>query len=310
MDYACGEMDLPEAFTDRVKRTFGETGLAWLAGLPDLLDKLSKRWSLTLEPHFPELNYNYLAPALRDDGRPVVLKLGVPNPELTSEIAALQHFAGQAVVIPLEADPEIGAILLDRIEPGDPLINLQDDERATAIAAHLMTRLHRQPDENITFLKIADWGKGLMRLRNIFNGGTGPFPVSLVDRAERLFGELNESQGEQVLLHADLHHWNILSSFRSEWQAIDPKGLIGEREYEAGAWLRNPIPFLLDWTDVRRVLQRRVDQFAELLGFDPQRVLAWSQYQAVLSAWWSYEESDPLWEQSLEIAKAIASISP
>lgn len=234
---------------------------------------------------------------------PVVLKVGVPNPELTSEIAALQHFNGEGAVKLFAAIPEDGALLLEKLEPGEPVLDLDDDRSATSIAAGLIRQLHRPPPENGPFPSITDWGRGLDRLRATFKGGNGPFPARLVDRAEQLIAELVISQGEPVLLHADLHHWNVLSAGRSEWLAIDPKGLIGEREYEAGAWLRNPIPALLDWTDARQIIRRRVDLFVEILGFDRQRMLAWSLYQAVLAAWWSYEESDPDWRVMIHIAE-------
>jgi streptomycin 6-kinase len=299
---------LPDTFTDHIQRTFGQAGEAWLEELPALLDELSQRWSLVVDPPFPGISYNFVSPAYMKDNTPAVLKIGVPNPELTSEIAALRHFDGKGAVKLLEADPEVGALLLESIEPGNPLLDLNDDERATSIAAQVMNKLHQSPPTNGAFPTITDWGRGLKRLRSTFNGGSGPFPGQLVDRAERLLEELAASQGEQILLHADLHHWNILASQRSEWLAIDPKGLLGEREYEVGAWLRNPIPSLLDWPQNQHVLRRRIDQFANILGFDRQRMLCWSQYQAVLSAWWSYEEANPNWKQMLAIAELILSV--
>jgi streptomycin 6-kinase len=39
----------------------------------------------------------------------------------------------------------------------------------------------------------------------------------------------------------DLHHYNVLSDSGRGWLAIDPKGLVGEVEYEVGAAIRNPI---------------------------------------------------------------------
>lgn len=66
------------------------------------------------------------------------------------------------------------------------------------------------------------------------------FPRKLIDFALKASKELLVSSGEQVLLHGDLHHYNILSSARNSWLAIDPKGGIGEREYEICALMRNP----------------------------------------------------------------------
>jgi streptomycin 6-kinase len=108
-----------------------------------------------------------------------------------------------------------------------------------------------------------------------------------------------------VLLHGDLHHWNILSARRSSWLAIDPKGVVGEPAYETGAWIRNPFPDLLRWQNAREVIVRRIDQFANELALDRDRIQSWSFYQAVLAAWWSYEEGDPGWENSLAVADLI-----
>ncbi len=112
--------------------------------------------------------------------------------------------------------------------------------------------------------------------------------------------------GEPTLLHGDLHHWNILSSQREPWLAVDPKGLIGEPEYETGAWLRNPFPQILEQGDPVEITKRRVDQFAAELDFDRQRVLAWGVYQAVLAAWWSWEEGSGDWKHLVAIAELIA----
>ena len=43
--------------------------------------------------------------------------------------------------------------------------------------------------------------------------------------------ELAPTQGEQVLLHQDLHADNVLAAQREPWLVIDPKPLVGEREF-------------------------------------------------------------------------------
>ena len=52
------------------------------------------------------------------------------------------------------------------------------------------------------------------------------------------------------------------------WLAIDPAGVVGEREYGPGALLRNPWPGLLELPHPGRVLRRRTDQLAEALDLD------------------------------------------
>ena len=151
-----------------------------------------------------------------------------------------------------------------------------------------------------------DWGKGFQRMRDRFRRGTGPFPSKLVERAEDLYRELAGSAQSEVVLHGDLHHWNILSAERQPWLAVDPKGVIGEPAYEVGAWLRNPIDRL--GADVNPVgtFNRRVDQFSSHLGIELERLRGWGIAQAVLSAWWGYEDHDPNWRIGLSWAETIA----
>jgi len=111
-----------------------------------------------------------------------------------------------------------------------------------------------------------------------------------------------------VLLHGDLHHENILAAQRQPWLAIDPKGIIGEAAYETGSWLRNPYPGLMKLPQPGRTLARRIDQFAEKLGFERARIRDWAVAQAVLSVWWGIEDFGYVEDEALAIAELLASI--
>ncbi len=300
---------IPKAFSQSVIELHGPTGTAWLDQLPSMLDELARRWSLTLAPPFEPLSYNYVMPALRADDRPVVLKVGVPNPELSTEIEALRLFDGRGSVMLLDDDPELGALLLERLEPGEPLTSLDEDEKATSIAVDVMQQLWREIPADHPFPTIAKWAEGLKRMRRTFDGGCGPFPEDLVERAEASFKDLLANPLQAVLLHGDLHHGNIISAEREPWLALDPKGVVGEAAYEVGAFLRNPMPQLLQATDPGRLLSRRVDQMAEKLEFDRGRLLRWGIAQAVLSAWWSYEDHGHGWEPAIACARYLTAIA-
>ena len=152
------------------------------------------------------------------------------------------------------------------------------------------------------FHDIWEWMQGLERLRSAFGGGTGPFPADLVERAEAL---LATPSGEKAVLHGDLHHYNILSAGREPWLAIDPKGIVGEPEYEAAAFLRNN---LLDQPEPRSVLSARIDQLADEAGLDRERMIGWGLADRVLSAWWSFEESGRADESDLAVAAMYAEL--
>ena len=296
---------LPALFRRTIHELYGERGDAWLASLPELLADCARRWSLTLAPPFPNLSYNYVVPAVRAGGAEVVLKAGPPNRELLTEIAALRVYDGRGSAHLLDADPAWGVLLLERLRPGVPLTAVTDDEAATLIAAQVMRQLWRPAPPDHPFPTVAGWAAGLLRLRQTFAGGVGPFPADLVAVAESLFAELLSSMADPVLLHGDLHHDNILQAQRQPWLALDPKGVIGEPAYELGALLRNPLPQLLAHPQPARVLARRVDLLAEFFGLARERIVGWGVAQAVLSAWWSYEDHGHGWEPALTIARLL-----
>jgi len=288
-------MELPTVFVNNVRTAFGAAGDAYLRDLPHLLTVFAQRWELTLLPAFPNLSYNYVAPAVRRDGSEAVLKLGVPHRELRSEVAALTHYAGAGCARLLAADADHGALLLERLRPGDLLRAhvYTDDVQSTTILAEVMAALWRPAPAAHELLTIAVWAAELATLRPTFGGGAGPFPPHLVDIAEHLFAELLASCTTPVVLHGDLHHENVLAAQGGRWLAIDPKGVVGEREFEVYALLRNPLGWPLAQPDPARVLRRRIDQVADRLGLDRERMRLWSVAQCVLSAWWDYSDSNP-----------------
>jgi streptomycin 6-kinase len=298
---------LPERFVKSTLDLFDEQGQAWLDHLPEHLAMLEKRWGIRLDLPF-ELSYNYVAPGTRADGSEVVLKTWLVNVEMLSEMESLRLWNGRGIVRLIEQalDGPSGAMLLERLRPGIPLAEVEDDDMATRIAAGVMRQLWlpAPPDPQGLLCTAAGWAKGMEKLRQEFQGGTGPYPRHLIEAAERLFAELLASTGPMLLLHGDLHHWNILSASREPWLALDPKGLIGEAEYEPGALLRNRWPETAGMAEVKRYNHRRLAILCEVLEADRQRVLSWSIAQAVLSAWWSYEDHHQVDQSTLYLAEA------
>jgi streptomycin 6-kinase len=295
---------IPDAFARTTRHIHGTAGEEWLQRLPGLLRDCAERWSLIVGPPFEPLTYNYVAPAELADGTEAVLKAGVSGPEILREIEALRACAGEGTVRLLAADRAQGVFLLERVTPGRPLSEVKEEEKAVSIACSVMRRMWRPVPPDGPFLSVAEWAAGLQRLRDRFDGGTGLLPVVLVERAEGLFADLLSSMDEPVLLHGDLHHYNILASGREDWLAIDPKGVTGEPAYEIGPFLYNPHG-IGQRPSLRELLARRIDQFSAELGIDRRRLQAWGFAQAVLSAWWILEDYGRGWEGAIAVAEAL-----
>lgn len=300
---------LPTEFQRTIMDGYGARGERWLMDLPALLARLAQRWSLELLPHY-DLSYNYVAPAVRAGGTPVVLKVGVPNVELISEMTALRHYDGRGMVRLLESDEEAGALLLERIIPGVPLAEVKDDDVATRIAADVMTRyIIPAPGDPDGKLRTAEgWSRGFTRLRQTFDGTTGPYPQRIVEQAERSAEEILATAGPPMLLHGDLHHWNILTSERDGWLALDPKGVVSEAEMEVCQWMMNQWPDGAGLSALRAQAQRRISIFHEVLGWDPQRLRMHTLVRAVLSTWWTYEDHKRVDVKGIAFMEAVADL--
>ena len=277
-------MNLPPAFVNNVIQAFGQSGERFLADLPNLIAEASRRWNLTLgEPY--SLSYNYVCKATRKDGSFAVLKIGVPNGELTSEINTLRLYAGKGACRLFGSDPEAGMLWLECLDPGTTLATLENDDQATGIAAGLMCAIQRPAPAGGAFLSLRGWFDELKNLRPRFGGSTGPFPEKTVETVEELLRDLFAEDGPQVLLHGDFHHFNILLSGRG-WLVIDPKGVVGPAEYEVGPLLMNPWGKMPAEQNAILRTQRRIAILAERTGFDPQRLQAWAICHSLLSALW------------------------
>jgi streptomycin 6-kinase len=297
-------MNLPADFLHNIHTAFGVDGKQWLENLPSLLEEAAQKWELTLgEPLL--LSYNYVCAAKRADGTDVVLKLGVPNRELKSELAALRLFNGDGACRLLEADDDRYMFLLERLKPGEMLTTLKDDEEATHIAADVMTHLWRKPPSDEGFIKLSEWFAALDGLRPRYAGGTGPFPKWLVERVESLLPELFADPNPPVLMHGDFHHFNVLSSERG-WLAIDPKGVIGPAGYECGPLLMNPIPDFPYRPEAVRQTERRIAILSERLGFTREHIRDWGLCHCLLSGWWDLAEDDTGSEYTVGCAQVLA----
>jgi streptomycin 6-kinase len=171
---------------------------------------------------------------------------------------------------------------------------LDDEDAITRTAAQVMQKLWKPAPTTHNFTTLTRWANGLNQLRNLFNGGYGPFPPALVDRAQGLFRELLSGDVEHTLIHGDLHTGNILLSARG-WLTIDPKGVVGLPLYDAGNFVNDLDP-LGDAAAERHATLRRASVLAETLGVDRREILTWAVAHAVLSGWWSYEDHGAGWE--------------
>lgn len=105
----------------------------------------------------------------------------------------------------------------------------------------------------------------------------------LIDAALHYIADLKDTQGEQVLIHQDLHGDNVLAAEREPWLVIDPKPLSGEREFALAPIIRS-----FEFGHSRDEALYRLDRLSDELQLDRDRALGWAVAQTVA---WSFGSS-------------------
>lgn len=251
-------------------------GRAWLDTLDDIVDECSARWSLAVGQPFGDGNVALAVAVTTQEGEPAVLKIDYPDVEAEWAADALRAWDGDGAVQLVAEDRRHRALLVERCLPGTPLTHTDPDE-ALDVMVDLLPRLWRpaRPPFGAVADECRRWASALGER---WRAGGEPFPRDLLELGRRLLGELPATQGEQVLVHQDLHGGNVLGAQRQPWLAIDPKPLLAEREFALAPVIRSP-----ELGAGRDHLVRRLDRLTGELGLDRHRSACWAFAQTV--AW-------------------------
>ena len=184
------------------------------------LELKAVEWNVSLEETL-ETPSSLLGFGVRDGVR-VVLKITKLAGDESHSGEVLKAYGAEGAVRVYES--ETGAVLLERLEPGEQLVDVVkrgEDDKATKILAEVIAKLanHEAPAICPT---VADWGRGFDRY---LQSGDRQIPRDTVQKARGLFQELASTQRNTMLLHADLQHYNVLSDNERGWIVIDPKGV-------------------------------------------------------------------------------------
>lgn len=296
---------LPKDFKERIINTCGERGFVWINNLPKVIKHAKNIYNLSDIRPLTNLSFNYTTRAKQKNGQSIIAKFCLPGIAVDNEVDALSQMQGDGIVKLIEYDRKQGILLLEECRPGNTLATVDNDSDATYIAADIIKKIQKPASDEIKFPTTYDWFSRLddeINLPSVFSN-------KYLDKARSIASELHSRPGMQVLLHGDLHHFNIVSAERQLWLAIDPKAVIGPAEYECGAFLRNPVPQIAASLNLNQILANRIDIFAETLGFDRRIILGWGYAQAILACVWCINMKSDDWRIFIKCAEALDKLS-
>ena len=251
-----------------------------------------ERWSVRLGEPYPDSHLALVVPVTMLDESDAVLKIQYPGRESEQEAAALRHWNGDGAVRLLDYDDDRHALLLERCVPGTHLAE-RGSEETLDVMIGLLPRLWKPASAPFQPLAM-EAQRWVRQLPSRWERAGRPFERELVDVAVDLLESLSTSQGDQVLVHQDLHGDNVLGSKREPWLAIDPKPLVGEREFGVA-----PITRSFELGHSPELVEHRLDRLTRELGLDRDRARGWTVAQTLA---WAFE-GDRVLPRHVEIAR-------
>ena len=289
-------IDFQSTFKNNIIDINGEKGRKWLESLDGIVGDLTKKWNLSNLEVFPNLTFNYVLSAVKDKSIPVVLKVGIKHQLLAREAEMLRFFENYGAVRLIDSCD--GALLLQKCVPGYSLMDYfpNDEEKSIEIIANVIKRLHSSSQEQKNLREI-------ISLKELLNELYLPPKIAkdYLDKARRFAEFLLETTTENVILHGDLHHDNIIYDDSDQgWKIIDPSGVIGDPVYEYTSFMINPIDKIWKCDNALSIIENRLQKFSKIADIDPLRLKQWTFVKAVLCLIWTEDTQN---QDRLELVK-------
>ena len=268
--------------------------------------------TLTLGRPTEEIKVNYIAYVEMGNGEEAVLKVGVPHGDFSAEMEALAIYEGRGINRLIDCDKALNAMLLERLRPGKMLDSVENVREQSEIAARILQDLHATPPpSNHTLPHFMDWMRSAFAdARNCKDPERARGYIEQIPRVESMMGILMGADEPQILLHGDLHHWNILSDADRGWLAIDPKGVIGASCLDVGRFINNAMGFGETAAEKREILLEAVAVFSDVLGENEERMFAGAFCDKIMGSSWSLkQEPDEREASSQEALKVMVEMA-
>jgi streptomycin 6-kinase len=261
-----------EAVRQRLISRFGSEVESWFETLPDVLAVLAATWRIDLGAPVPRGSMSVVLRCRTEDHRPAVLKISPDRLRIATEVRSLRQWNTDRTPTVLAADEHAGALLMEAIEPGTPLV-VSGKQAAVDEVGGLLTSLHATGDVGGSYPTVAD------RCRHLFASGAKPYerqprladvvPPPLYERGRRLAEQLAEDGLPTVLLHGDLTPSNLLDGGAERGLvAVDPAPCVGDAAFDA-------VDLLLWQAEDVETIEARAERLAAATGYSTDRLLAW-----------------------------------
>lgn len=275
-------MILPNEYVEQMKKRMGDDADVWFAEAAHHLQVLIEKWQLT-DLKVLDLSYNIIYSGFAKNHGDIILKLCSPGKEFDTERQALKELNNNLMVKTIDVDVEHRGILLELLKPGNSLWTEAYDNRLN-IAAPILAETGQKHYEG-DYPHHKDW---LQKVKTYVDKHYPEHEISEhLDFAWNNYNRLYQSGNDEMLLHGDLHHGNILKG--DQWKVIDPKGVIGCSTLEVGRYMNNQIG---EAVELDSCIDEMISSFSKAFDCNAQLIVLSFYMDMVLSTSWFFEDHE------------------
>jgi streptomycin 6-kinase len=279
----------PQELVTHISAICGDRGEKWFESLPQIIKLLERRWNVSVAEPFPGIEFNFVAPAKRESGEDVVVKIAPPfeRVEIFCEGKYLRSRDGSGAAKLLAEVRELRSILIERALPGKALFKHFEKDPAGCVrpAIEVMHSILRAPPTDMTDVQTLDsWFNNFRRYKST------NFPKDYAEKAFEIYERLSVQPGRSFYLHGDFHPGNIVTSHRTPFLAIDPKGVVGHIGYDIAVFLNNLSWWQKEQSGAHDLLQSTIGQFSAAFNMNEREIREWAFAYMVIGQWWNFDD--------------------
>jgi streptomycin 6-kinase len=289
----------------------GEAGAAWLQHLDATVSRVAANWDLQVGRVLDGGSGALVAEVSMPGDIAAILKIAVPDPDLsTIEADVLRAAGGRGYARLYHHNRADRAMVVERLGPPMWQQNWPQHQQLPLYCAAVQEawKVNFDPRGLIDGAGKATWLEDFIpRTWESLGRPCSERTVALaLDFAARRRSAFDPARA--VICHGDAHPGNLLAPLDpgGAYKFIDPEVGFIEPEYDLGCWLRGWRPARRDESDLGRLAREAAAQLAGLTGTDGQGIWEWGFIERVSSGLLLMQLGHEEGESYLSIADEIA----
>lgn len=268
---------------DKLVRHYGEKKLIRANAM---LEKYATRWELENVKLIPYYSVNFLWRANSKKYGRTVFKIH----------ATVDHYTTREITLMLKGIPlycelhessvEDGVMLLKDAAPAQSLHEVQDLYSRLDAFLHVYQSIHITEREHNIY---PSYNKLLTNILNWAEQHKMQMLIPYIDEAMIYYQQLKLIYNENVLLHGDLHHDNILLSLPNHYTVIDAKGVYDSRIFELPRFILNEFAANIRETKRDKIINI-IKYLSHKLNIDAYHIALALCVESILSVTWTIQD--------------------